>query len=266
MSTSRTPVVFVHGLWLHSSSWQNWVEAFNAAGYEAITPEWPGVADTVAEARGHPERQAGKGLNEIVDHFAAIIAGLDAKPIVIGHSFGGLISQRLLGQDAAIAAVAIDPAQIKGVLPLPLAQLRSAFPALSNPLNFKRSVSLTQKQFRYGFGNALTEQESNELWERWTIPSPARPLFEAASANFAPKSPAKVNVRNNERGPLLLISGKADHTVPDVVTRAAYKLYRHSTAVTELKQFEGRGHSLALDHGWKDVADASLTFLQSHGV
>ena len=182
------------------------------------------------------------------------------------HSFGGLIAEKLLGQDLGAAAVAIDPAQIKGVLPLPLAQLRAGLPALGNPTNLHKSVSLTQKEFRYGFGNALPEQESDDLYEKWTIPSPARPLFQAAAANFVMHSQAKINTDNTSRGPLLLISGLEDHTVPDVVTRSTLKQYRDSTAITELKQFEGRGHSLTVDSGWPDVADAVLDWLKSNGL
>jgi pimeloyl-ACP methyl ester carboxylesterase len=162
--------------------------------------------------------------------------------------------------------VAIDPAQIKGVLPLPLAQLRAGLPALGNPANIHKAVSLTQKEFRFGFGNAVSEEESDELFDRWTIPSPAKPLFQAAVANFSLHSPAKVDTKNEDRGPLLLISGTADHTVPDVVTRSTLKQYRDSTAVTELKQFEGRGHSLTIDSGWKEVADAVLDWLKAQGA
>jgi non-heme chloroperoxidase len=264
MPPTKTPVVFIHGLWLHSSSWQNWVELFQAAGHPTYTPEWPGVASTVEETRAHPEAQAGKGLAEIIAVHADFLKSLDTKPIIIGHSFGGLIVQRLLGDDLAAAGVAIDPAQIKGVLPLPIAQLRSALPGLGNPLNYKKSVALTAKQFRYGFANAVSETESQQLFDAWTIPSPGRPLFEGAMANFNPHSPAKVDTHNNKRGPLLIVSGRQDHTVPDVVSRAAYKLYRHSTAVTELKQFD-RGHSLTVDSGWREIAEASLNWLDSKG-
>jgi pimeloyl-ACP methyl ester carboxylesterase len=264
MNSTKTPVVFVHGLWLHSSSWQPWADLFTAAGHPTYTPEWPGVAETVEDARAHPEAQAGKGIAEIVAHHADFLRSLDAKPILIGHSFGGLIVQSLMAQDLGAAGVAIDPGQIKGVLPLPIAQLRSALPGLGNPLNYKRSISLNEKQFRYGFANAVSEAESNELHAKWTIPSPARPLFEAAMANFNPRSPARVDTRNNHRGPLLFISGTKDHTVPDVVTRAAYKLYRHSTAVTELKQIE-RGHSLTIDSGWREVADLAMSWLDEQG-
>lgn len=262
---TNTPVVFIHGLWLHASSWQPWVDLFRDAGYEPIAPGWPHEPDSVEDARAHPEAVANIGINDAVGHYADLMDGLGALPVVIGHSFGGLIAEKLLGQDLAAAAVAIDPAQIKGVLPLPLAQLRAGLPALGNPANLHKSVSLTKKEFRFGFGNALTEEESDELFEKWTIPSPARPLFQAAAANFVMHSQAKVNTANETRGPLLLISGTEDHTVPDVVTRSTLKQYRDSAAVTELQQFEGRGHSLTVDHGWKDVADAVLDWLKTHG-
>jgi alpha-beta hydrolase superfamily lysophospholipase len=259
-------VVFIHGLWLHATSWTPWVERFREAGYNPMAPGWPGEPDTVEEARDRPDAVANIGINDVTGHYADIIDGLDAPPILVGHSFGGLIAEKLLGQDLGAAAVAIDPAQIKGVLPLPLAQLRSGLPALGNPTNLHKSVSLTQKEFRYGFGNALPEEESDELYERWTIPSPARPLFQAAAANFVMHSQAKVNTDNASRGPLLLISGLEDHTVPDVVTRSTLKQYRDSTATTELQQFEGRGHSLTVDSGWRDVADAVLDWLRANGL
>jgi alpha-beta hydrolase superfamily lysophospholipase len=263
---SAIPVVFVHGLWLHASSWNPWIELFREAGYAAISPGWPGEPDTVAEAREHPENVANIGINDVTGHYADIIDGLGEQPVIIGHSFGGLIAEKLLGQDVGRAAVAIDPAQIKGVLPLPLAQLRASLPALGNPTNLHKSVSLTQKEFRFGFGNAVSEEESDALYEKWTIPSPARPLFQAASANFVMHSQAKVNTANEDRGPLLLISGLEDHTVPDVVTRSTLKQYRDSTAVTELKQFEGRGHSITIDSGWRQVADAVLDWLKTKGL
>jgi pimeloyl-ACP methyl ester carboxylesterase len=262
MTTPKTPVVFIHGLWLHPASWQPWIDLFKEAGYEATAPGWPGVADTVADTRDHPERQAGKGLADVAGHYAGIIGS--AKPIVIGHSFGGLIAQSLLGQDLAAAAVAIDPAPIKGVLVLPPAQLRSAFPVLSNPANRKRSVSLTAAQFRYAFGNAISVQESARLYDAWNIPGPGRPLFEAAFANFDRHSPAKVNTRNSARGPLLLISGQRDHTAPDIVTHSTYSQYRHSTAVTDLRRFADRGHSLTIDSGRRDITETALNWMNAH--
>jgi pimeloyl-ACP methyl ester carboxylesterase len=266
MTDRRRPVVFIHGLWLHASSWSPWVELFTDAGYEPVAPGWPNEPASIAEAREHPEVVANVGIDEITEHMAGIVDSLDESPIIIGHSFGGLITEKLLGEGRGAGGVAIDPAQIKGVLPLPLAQLKAGLPALGNPTNIHKSVSLTKKEFRFGFGNALTDEESGELFDKWTIPSPAKPLFQAAVANFSLHSPAKVNTGNETRGPLLLISGTADHTVPDVVTRSTLKQYRDSTAVTELKQFEGRGHSLAIDSGWKDVAGAVLEWLGNNGL
>ena len=266
MADNRTPVVFIHGLWLHATSWQPWIDHFDAAGYSAVAPGWPHEPDTVEGAREHPEAVADTTIDQATEHFASIIAGLDAPPVIIGHSFGGLITEKLLGQGIGRAGIAIDPAQIKGVLPLPLAQLRAGLPALGNPANLHRAVTLTEQEFRFGFGNALTEQESAGIYRRWVVPAPARPLFQAAAANFVLHSQAQVDTRRADRGPLLLISGTADHTVPDVVTRSTLKQYRDSTAVTEFKQFEGRGHSLTVDSGWLDVADTVLDWLHTHGI
>ncbi len=266
MTAPRTPVVFIHGLWLHATSWTPWLELFTQAGYDPIAPGWPGEPDTPKQARQQPELVADTSIDDATSHYTKIIDSLDASPVIIGHSFGGLIAEKLLGQGIGTAAVAIDPAQIKGVLPLPLAQLRAALPALGNPANLHKAVSLTQKEFKFGFGNALSDDESAELFGKWAIPAPARPLFQAAAANFSPHSEAKVDTGNQARGPLLLISGSEDHTVPDVVTRSTLKQYRHSTAVTQLKQFEHRGHSLTIDSGWKEVAEAVLQWLQEQGI
>jgi len=264
--TTPTPVVFIHGLWLHATSWNPWLALFREKGYEPFAPGWPGDPDTVEEARADPESIAGHGIDDVVEHYAAFIGGLNAPPILIGHSFGGMIAQKLLGQGLAAGAVAIDAAQIKGVLPLPLSALRSTLPVFKNPANRHKAVSLTAEQFRFAFGNALPEEESALLYERWTIPAPGKPLFEAAAANFNPHSPAKVNTGNSTRGPLLLIAGGKDHTVPEAVTRATQKQYRHSQAVTDLAEFEDRGHSLTIDSGWPDVADTTLTWLRKHSL
>jgi pimeloyl-ACP methyl ester carboxylesterase len=266
MEQARTPVVFVHGLWLHADSWGAWADLFREAGYDPIAPGWPGDSATVAETRSNAGAVAGYGIDDVVDHYAKAISGLGAKPIAIGHSFGGLVVQRLLGQDLTAAAVAIDPAPIKSVLNLPLSALKVASIALRNPANKKRAVALTDQQFRYGFGNALSATESAELFERWTIPSPGKPLFEAAFANFMPHSPAKVNTANATRGPLLITAGGKDHTVPAAISRSTLKLYRKSSAVTELKEFPDRGHSLALDSGWREVADAVLDWLRAQSL
>jgi pimeloyl-ACP methyl ester carboxylesterase len=261
MTAQRTPAVFIHGLWLHATSWDPWLQLFRDAGYEPIAPGWPGEPPTVREAREQPDLVADMSIDDATAHFAEIIGSLETKPVIIGHSFGGLFAEKLLGQGLGVAGVAIDPAQIKGVLPLPVAQLRAALPALGNPANLHKAVSLTAKQFRFGFGNELSEEESDALFEQWSIPGPARVVFQAAAANFVLHSEAKVNTGNDERGPLLLISGKKDHTVPDVTTRSTFKQYRDSSAVTELEQFEGRGHSLTIDSGWREVADATIEWL-----
>jgi non-heme chloroperoxidase len=261
MTEPGTPAVFVHGLWLHASSWEPWLELFQDAGYAPIAPGWPGEPDTVEESRRNPELVADTGIDAVVDHYAGIIRGLGARPVVIGHSFGGLIAQRLLGQDLAAAAVAIDAAPIKGVLNLPLSALKVASIALRKPANRKLAISLTPDQFRYGFGNALTAQESAELYDRWTVPSPARPLFEAALANFVPQSPAKVNTASKTRGPLLLTAGGKDHTVPAAITTSTRRLYHKSPAITDFLEFPDRGHSLTIDHGWREVAQSALDWL-----
>ncbi|HET7821621.1 MAG TPA: alpha/beta hydrolase [Ornithinibacter sp.] len=257
-----TPVLFIHGLWLHASSWDPWIEVFEAAGYEPLTRGWPGDGPTVQASRENPDAIGDHGIDDVVAHFADIIEQLPTAPILVGHSFGGMIAQKLLGQDLARAAVAIDAAQIKGVLPVPLSALRATLPVFKNPANKHRAVSLTAEQFRFAFANVVSEEESDELHERWTIPAPGRPLFEAAAANFNPHSPAKVNTDNQSRGPLLLIGSGKDNTVPEAVTRATLKQYRHSDAVTDIVTFDDRGHSLTIDSGWREVADTCLTWLK----
>ena len=261
-----TPVLFIHGMWLHATSWQPWMRCFEEAGYKPLAPGWPGEPDDIEAARRAPGLVANRGIEDLTAHYRRIVAKLPIQPILIGHSFGGLIVQKLLGEGIGRAAIAINPAQMKGVLPLPFAQLRAGFPALGNPFNKSRSVALTAKEFRYGFGNKLMEQESNELFEKWSIPSPARGLFEVAFANFNPQAASAVNTGNMKRGPLLLTSACSDHTVPDVTSRATFRQYRKSTAVTSFKQFVGKGHSLVIDHGWHDVAVSCLDWLRQQGL
>jgi pimeloyl-ACP methyl ester carboxylesterase len=266
MPDKPNPIVFIHGLWLHSNSWQPWQQFFEQAGYTTLAPGWPGDADSVDATRANADAVADKGIDEVTNHYAEIIESLPAGPILIGHSFGGMLAEKLLGQNRGVAAVAIDAAPIRGVKALPLSALHAAWPALKNPANKHRAVSLTAEQFRYAFGNAVTEDESNALHEQWTIPSPGKPLFEAASANFHLHSPAKVETGNPDRGPLLLVMGGEDHTVPEAVTKSTLKQYKDSPAVTDILEFADRGHSLTIDHGWRDVAEASLNWIEKQGL
>lgn len=260
------PIVFIHGLWIHASAWKPWQELFEARGYATSAPGWPGDGETVASTRANPDALDRVGIEAICHHYQDVCTASGATPIVIGHSFGGLIAQLLLANDCAVAAVAIDPAPIKGVKSLPFAQLRSAFPVLHNPANKNRTVSLTASQFRYAFGNAVPEGESDALFEQWTIPGPGRPLFEDASANFTRKSPAQVDTHSASRGPLLLASGSRDHTVPASVTKAVRKLYAEGTdSVTDYHEYEGRGHSLTIDSGWAEIAEDVLAWLEARG-
>lgn len=261
-----TPVVFIHGLFLHAASWQPWVDLFDESGYAATAPGWPGQADSVEATRANPDAVADYGVDDVTKHYSAIIAELPAPPIVIGHSFGGLIVEKLLGEGDLAAGVAIDAAPIKGVLPVPLSALRVAFPALRNPGNIDAAVSLTQEQFHYAFGNALTPQESQVLYEHWSVPSPARPLFQAASANLNPHAQTKADVNREDRGPLLLTMAGHDHTAPESTIKSTYKKYRNSSATTEIKEFADRGHSLTIDHGWRDIADSVLAWLQDKNL
>jgi len=259
--TDGTPVVFIHGLWVHSTSWKPWVDLFTDAGYAPIAPGWPGDSPTAELTRANPDAVADRGIAEITQHYADLIADLPSKPIVIGHSFGGLIAQKLLADGHASAAIAIDPGQIKGVKALALAQIRTGLPVLKKSSNKERAVSLTKRQFAYSFGNTLPASESDALFDWWAIPGPGRVLFEGTSANRDDASPAAVDTSKGDRGPLLFIAGGKDHTTPQKVVVGAHALYAGSPAVTDLKVFPDRGHSLVFDHGWREIADQALTWL-----
>jgi non-heme chloroperoxidase len=261
-ATGLTPVVFVHGLWLLPSSWDRWAGVFEEAGYTTLQPGWPDDPETVEEANAAPEVFAHKSVGQVADHFEAIIRSLDRKPAIVGHSFGGLLTQILAGRGLAAVSVAIDPAPFRGVLPLPVSALKSAFPVLGNPANRNRAVPLTYDQFRYGFANAVGEDEAKELYETFAVPASGAPLFQAAAANLNPWTEAKVDSKSPDRGPLLIISGELDHTVPWAIANASYKRQRRNDGVTEIVEMPGRGHALTIDSGWREVADTALAFVQ----
>ena len=263
-ATGRQPVAFIHGLWLLPSSWDRWAALFEAEGYTALTPGWPDDPETVAEANANPAVMAGKTVGQVADYHAEILSGLTLKPIIIGHSFGGLMAEILAGRGLAKASVAIDPAPFQGVLPLPISALKSAFPVLGNPANRNRAVPLTYEQFRYGFANAVDEDEAKQLYAEFAVPAAGAPLFQAAVANFNPWTEDKVDTENPARGPMLIISGEKDHTVPHAIAHAAYKLQARNSAPTEFIEIPNRGHALTIDSGWSEVAHTALTFLRKH--
>jgi pimeloyl-ACP methyl ester carboxylesterase len=261
-ASEHTPVVLVHGLWLLPNSWDRWRTSFENAGFTTLAPGWPDDPETVAEANAKPEVLAGKSIGQIADHYEDVIHKLAKTPVIIGHSFGGLLTQILAGRGVSAASVSISPAPFRGVLPLPISALRSASPVLHNPANRHRAVPLTYDQFRYGFANALDEDEAKQLYENYAVPGSGETIFQSASANFNPWTEAKVNTKGDDRGPLLVVTSDKDHTVPPAIAKASYKKQVKNSNVTELVEMEGRGHSLTIDHGWEDVATTALTFVQ----
>ena len=260
--SGRTPVVFIHGLWLLPSSWDRWAEVFEEAGYAAVTPSWPDDPETIDEARAHPEVLAGKTLGQIADHVAEVIGALAKTPVVMGQSTGGLLAQMSADRGLSAATVAIDPGPFRGVLPLPVSALRSAAPVLTNPLNRSRAVTLTLDQFKFGWANALSDEEAKELYESYHVAAPGVALMQMANANINPWTEAKLDPANPDRGPLLIIDGEKDHTVPWAIANASYKRQRRNSSVTEIEKIPNRGHSLTIDSGWREVADTALRFVR----
>src|SRR5437016_6703779 len=261
-STGRTPVVFVHGLWLLPSSWNRWADVFEQAGHPAVQPGWPDDPETVEEANAHPEVFAHKSVGQVADHYSQVIGRLQKKPAIIGHSFGGLLVQILAGRGLSAATVAVDPAPFRGVLPLPISALKSAWPVLGNPSNYQRAVPLTYEQFRFGFANAVGEDEAKQLYAEFAVPASGVPLFQAATANINPWTEAKVDTENPERGPLLIISGEKDNTVPWAIANASFKREQRNVGITEIVEMPNRGHALVVDSGWREFADTALAFLK----
>jgi pimeloyl-ACP methyl ester carboxylesterase len=261
-ASGNTPVVFIHGLWLLPSSWDNWAEFFKKAGYVPLTPDWPDDPETVEEARANPEVLAGKKLGEVADHTAEVITGLERKPAVMGHSTGGLLAQLIADRGLSAATVAIDPGPFRGVLPLPYSTLKVSAPILRNPLNRGRAITLTFDQFKYGWANALDEEEARRLYDTYHVAAPGVALMQMANANLNPFTEAKIDTKNPERGPLLIIEGDDDHTVHPAIAKAAYKRQRRNEGVTELKTIPNRGHALTIDSGWREVAQTALDFVK----
>jgi pimeloyl-ACP methyl ester carboxylesterase len=261
-SSGRTPVVFIHGLWLLPSSWDNWAALFDQAGYAPVTPVWPDDPETVEAARANPGVFGGKTLAEIADHTAEVIDALDKKPAVIGHSTGGLLAQIIAGRGLSAATVAIDPGPFRGVLPVPVSSLKASAPVLKKPLNRGRAVTLTLDQFKYGWGNALSDEEAEQLYERYHVAAPASALLQMVNANVNPFTEAKADTKNPDRGPLLILDGEKDHTVPWSIAKASFKRQQRNEGTTEIKMIPNRGHALTIDSGWREVADIALTFVK----
>ena len=266
MSRPRSPVLFIHGLWLHPSSWSPWMRLFAEHEYEPSAPGWPGVADTVEETRANPDAIADRGIEEIADHYVRIVDAMARPPVIVGHSFGGIIAEMLLAQGCAVAAIAIGSVHVDGVPRLPVSLPRDTLLGVKDPVNRHRAVSLTPQQFRDSFGNAVDERECEELYERWTIPAPGRPLIEAAEASFSVYSRFANANPSAVRTPLLLVMGGKDRTVPESLARSTLKESALSSA-TDVLEFADRGHSLTIDRGWRDVAEACIGWLwEEHGL
>jgi non-heme chloroperoxidase len=259
--SGRVPVVFIHGLWLLPSSWDRWAAVFAEAGYAPVSPGWPDDPDTVEEANADPGVFANKTIGQVADHCSQVINGLARKPAVIGHSFGGLIAEIIAGRGQSAVTVVIDGAPFRGVLSLPISSLKAAFPVLGNPANRHRAVPLTFDQFRFAFANAVPDDEARQLYDTFAVPASGAPLFEAAAENVNPWTEAKVDTRNPDRGPLLIITGEKDNTVPQAISEAAFTRQLRNPGVTEITGIPDRGHSLTIDSGWREVADTALAFI-----
>ncbi|MFD5065278.1 alpha/beta hydrolase [Streptomyces sp. NPDC058394] len=262
--THEGTVVLIHGLWMTPLSWEGWAERYRARGYRVLAPAWPGLEGEVAEIRRNPSRVAGVGLREVIAHYEEVVRGLDEAPVIIGHSFGGAITQVLLDRGLGKAGVAVDSAPVKGVRPVPFSTLKSSWPVLGNPANRNKAIALTARQFHYAFTNTLSEQESAAVYERYHVPAPARALFQGAFANLNPRAATKINFRERRRAPLLFIAGEADHIVPAEVNKANWRLYRKSSAITDYHEFPRRSHFIIGQDGWQEVADYALEWAAQH--
>jgi pimeloyl-ACP methyl ester carboxylesterase len=262
--SGKPVVVFVHGLWLLAGSWRRWRALFEGAGYATIAPGWPGEPETVEAAQADPAAQRRTSLQSILAHHRELIGHLSRAPALVGHCAGGLVVQQLAAEGIASTTVALQPTKFRGVLPLSVSELRSFLPVLRRPSNVGRAVRLTFEEFQYSWANALDPDEARKLYDEFHVATPGLLLFQAAAANANPVSAARVDTRADRRGPLLLIAGEHDHSVPWAVTYAIFKQQRRNPSPTEIVELPGRGHTLTIDHGWPEAAIAALSFVERH--
>jgi pimeloyl-ACP methyl ester carboxylesterase len=257
----RIPLVLIHGAWLSARSWENFADYFDKRGFDVSTPEWPRKHGDVDELRADADALKGLGLNEIVDHHEALIRELDQPPVLIGHSYGGLIVELLLDRGLGRAGVAISPAPPKGILALPFSTLKAGSPALAHPSKWHGVVTLKPEEFAYAFANTFSPEAAAAAYERYAVPETGQIFYEAGLANFHLHPPTEVHFRNEERAPLLIVGAEKDHTVPASLSRAQYKRYEGSPAKTEFIEFEGRPHLAMAAEGWEEVAAAIDSWL-----
>ena len=260
MTTAPNTIVLIHGLWMTPRSWEHWISHYEAKGFTVLAPAWPGLEGEVEALNADPSPIAGLGIAKIVDHYDAIIRGLDSPPIIMGHSFGGAFTQILVDRGLGAAGVPIDSAPVKGIFTLPISTLRTAFPVLKNPANRNKAVPLTAEQFHWRFANHTTLEASKPLYERYHVPGSGRVLFEQAFANMSPKAASKVDFHKDTRAPLLFIAGGIDHIAPAKLNKINAEKYKKSAAVTDYKEYPGRSHWTVGQDGWEEVADHALTW------
>lgn len=262
--SGRPVVVFVHGMFVHASSWRQWRTLFDGAGYATVAPGWPGESGSVAAARADGGPTGRQDLRSVLAHHRRLLDRLDQPPALVGHCAGGWVVQRLASEGLAAVTVAMEPTPFRGVLPVPLSTVRSTLPVLTRPRRYRQATTLTFDQFRYSWGNALGADEARELYERHHVPAPGAALFQSAAANLSPWSPTRIDTRAADRGPLLLVAGAEDRQATWSMTHAAYRRHRRNPHPTEIVEMPHRGHTMPFDHGWSEVALLALSFIERH--